>query len=204
MSASLDIGVGGVAARAGDHICGFFTGSRGRDEMLVPFMRAGLQAGEKCICLVDSPDPGAVAASICTAAPTPDQAEQLDIQSATGAYVRDGLFAAAGMIDFLDETMAEVFEDGRFTSARAAGDMSWVLKRPPGAEEFFAYESAINHFAPRYPQVLLCLYDLDQFGASMLMEVIKTHPKMLLEGMVVENPYYVAPDEYQAVEPSYE
>jgi hypothetical protein len=36
------------------------------------------------------------------------------------------------------------------------------------------------------------------------MEVIKTHPKMLLEGMVVENPYYVAPDEYHAVEPSYE
>jgi DNA-binding NarL/FixJ family response regulator len=37
----------------------------------------------------------------------------------------------------------------------------------------------------------MCLYDLQRFGVSTLVDVIKTHTKVLLEGMVLENPHYL-------------
>jgi hypothetical protein len=46
--------------------------------------------------------------------------------------------------------------------------------------------------------VILCLYELDQFSGEVLVDVLKTHPKVLLGGMVLDNPYYLEPDEFLA------
>jgi len=68
----------------------------------------------------------------------------------------------------------------------------------PGVEDFVGYEARLNHFLPRYPQVVLCLYELDRFSGEVLVDVLKTHPKVLFGGMVLDNPYYLAPDEFLA------
>jgi hypothetical protein len=44
----------------------------------------------------------------------------------------------------------------------------------------------------------VCLYDLREFGGGLLMELLKTHPKVLLGGLVFENPHYLSPDEYRS------
>jgi hypothetical protein len=49
-----------------------------------------------------------------------------------------------------------------------------------------------------HPQVILCLYDLQRHGAGILLDLLTTHPKVLLGGIVLENPHYLSPDEYQA------
>jgi hypothetical protein len=46
--------------------------------------------------------------------------------------------------------------------------------------------------------VFLCLYELDRFGGDVLVDVLKTHPKVLFGGMILDNPYYLAPDEFLA------
>jgi hypothetical protein len=51
---------------------------------------------------------------------------------------------------------------------------------------------------PRYPQWGLCLYDLGRFGGGILLDVLKTHRKVLLGGMVLDNPHYLTPDEFLA------
>jgi hypothetical protein len=74
--------------------------------------------------------------------------------------------------------------------------MSWVLPQPEGAEDFFVYEWAVNKIVDDKPAVFMCMYDLDRFGISMLVDVLKTHPKVLLGGMVLDNPHYLMPTEY--------
>jgi hypothetical protein len=46
----------------------------------------------------------------------------------------------------------------------------------------------------------LCLwrYVLRRFSGELLVYVLKTHPKVLLGGMVLDNPYYLEPDEFLA------
>jgi hypothetical protein len=79
--------------------------------------------------------------------------------------------------------------------------MTWSLRDLPGVHELAAYESQLNEFMPRYPQVILCLYDIDQFGGGIVVDMIKTHPKILMSSMVVENPFYLTPDEFLATLP---
>jgi hypothetical protein len=49
-----------------------------------------------------------------------------------------------------------------------------------------------------FPQVNLCLYDLTRCSGELIMDVLKTHPKVLLGGMIIDNPYYLEPDEFAA------
>jgi len=87
---------------------------------------------------------------------------------------------------------------GEFGFARAVGEMTWALRQPPGVDELVTYESRLNRFLPRYPQVILCLYELDRFSGEVLVDVLKTHPKVLLGGIVLDNRYYLEPDEFLA------
>jgi DNA-binding CsgD family transcriptional regulator len=73
--------------------------------------------------------------------------------------------------------------------------MSWVLPAPPGWADLFVYESALNDVVEQMPAILMCLYDLQKFGADMLVEVLRTHPKVLLDSTVIDNPHYLHPTE---------
>jgi hypothetical protein len=46
--------------------------------------------------------------------------------------------------------------------------------------------------------MILCLYDLDLFGGGLVVDLLKTHPKIVLGGMVLENPHFMSPDEFRA------
>ena len=54
----------GLEVEPGDHLCGLYAGVRERDELIVPFLRAGLRAGNKCICVVDGTEPAELVAKI--------------------------------------------------------------------------------------------------------------------------------------------
>ena len=56
-------------------------------------------------------------------------------------------------------------------------------------------ESEMNRYLPLFPQVILCLYDLDRFGAGIIVDLLKTHPQVLVGGLLVSNPYHQTPDE---------
>jgi len=45
---------------------------------------------------------------------------------------------------------------------------------------------------------VLCLYDLDGMGAEVLMQALRTHPAVIVDGMIHENPYYTEPGRFLA------
>jgi len=194
----VDSGIPGVTVGPGDHICALYRREKERDEIVIPFLQAGLRDGEKCICVIDSTPRPRVLASFgqgfdvdaCIAS------RQLDLLSAGESYLRSGAFSTDGMLDFWHDSFGAVLSGGRFGFIRATGEMPWALRDLPEREDFFRYEAALNRVAPRYPTVILCLYDLNHFGGGIVMDLLKTHPKLLIGGQVVENPYYLTPDEF--------
>jgi hypothetical protein len=193
-------GIPGVSVQPGDHVCAFHRGPSERDEVLLPYLRAGLHAGQKCICIVDAIDPSVLLTRIgdgidvdgCVAS------RQLDLHTSQDTYLRDGGFSTQRMLDFWESNVADAMSSGRFSFSRGVGEMSWALREMPGVDSLIDYESMLNRFVPRYPQLVLCLYDLDRFGGDIVVDLLKTHPKMLLGGMLLENPYYLTPDEFLA------
>jgi hypothetical protein len=198
---TIAVGLPGVRLSPGDHVCAFYPSAAERDEILIPYLSEGIQAGDKCIAVVDSTGPESVLASLGAdfdLGPCLSQ-NQLDVQRSEHTYLRDGEgFSTEAMLEFWDTSMGGAMADG-FGFARGVGEMTWALRQLPGVEELVSYEAKFNNFLPRYPQVVLCMYALDGFSGEVLVDVLKTHPKVLLGGMVLDNPYYLEPGEFLAM-----
>lgn len=194
----LSLGIPGVGAVSpGTHFCALYSGPAERDRLLYPFLEEGLRQGDKCLCLIDDVEPALVRDR---AVGQPGlhysrRSAQLDVERSSDAYLRSGAFSVEDMVSFLSESVDTAIADD-FDLFRAVGEMSWVLSGPPGWDELFVYESSLNHVVEHVPVILVCLYDLKKFGAEMLVEVLETHPKVLLDGTVIDNPHYMQPAEY--------
>ena len=200
MTESIALGVSGMSVAPGTHVCAFYRGVEERDDMLVSYLQEGLQAGDKCICIVDATDPDPLVSVL--GAETELQAgvarRQIDLFASSDTYLRHGPFRAHEMLDFWHKMVDGSLLNGGFAFLRAAGEMTWALGDLPGVEEYMIYEAELNRFLPLYPQVFLCLYDLTQCSGDKLVCILKTHPKMLMGRSLLDSPYYLEPDEFLA------
>jgi len=185
----------------GTHICALYSGPAERDSLLVPFLREGIREGDRCLCLIDDAEPGLVRDRVEEApnAHRTQRSDQLDVDRASDVYLHSGRFSVEHMISFLAGSLSRAAESDA-PLLRAAGEMSWVLPQTAGAHDFFIYEAAINKIIKGKPAVFMCLYDLRRCGVSMLVDVLKTHPKVLLDGMMLSNPDYLSPTDNRPVE----
>jgi hypothetical protein len=190
----------GVRWKPGDHICGFYRKPAERDNILVPFLADGLAAGDKCTCVVDSCTPGDVLARLAERFEVGPyvSGHQLEVLDSDGTYLAGGGFLPERMLKFWEAKARQgpCGEGAGF--ARNIGDMSWAHRDQRCVADLVGYESELNRIMSDFPQVNLCLYDLTRCSGELIMDVLKTHPKVLLGGMVIDNPYYLAPDEFLA------
>lgn len=199
MPDSVDLGFNGLDARLGAHICGIYAGERQRDEIVLPFLETGLRAGDKCMCIVDSIEPAEIIAKLDPDLDARHRADvnQLVVMRASHVFCRSGKFSANETIGFWKVAVSEAMYDSRFEMVRAVD--TWcqhdVVVDP---HELLLLESEMNRIIPLYKQVVLCLYDLEQFGGTLIFNLLKTHPMLLLGGLLLENPYYRTPEEVMA------
>jgi hypothetical protein len=79
---------------------------------------------------------------------------------------------------------------------RLLAHMEWSLLDRPGAEDLLEYETRLNYLIPKYEDPVICTYDLSKFGASVVMDALRTHPVVLIGGLLQENPFFVSPDDF--------
>ena len=200
---ALDIGIGEYRISPGAHICGFYSASAERDALLSSYVRSALRSGDKCICVLDPPeaaqmrrivtgvgDDGDIDLEACSAT------RQLELVDASESTVPGGQFCAAEKIGFWKVAIAGIMNTAHFSCVRAIGEISSYLREVPAAREVIEFERELNGILPLYPQVMLCLYNLDYVGGALLVDLVSTHPKVLVNNMLVENPYYLSPEDW--------
>jgi hypothetical protein len=74
--------------------------------------------------------------------------------------------------------------------------MEWALEDRPGVDDIVEYESRLNYVLPKYDDAVVCTYDLAKFSASVVMDILRTHPLVIIGGILQENPFFVPPDEF--------
>src|SRR5439155_10800702 len=95
----------------------------------------------------------------------------------------------------------EVLDDGKakgFPVTRLVAQMEWALRDLPGVDDLLEYEIRLNYLLPRCDDPLLCTYDLARFGGGHLIDILRTHPVVIIGGILQENPFFVPPDEFLA------
>jgi hypothetical protein len=170
----------------------------GRDEIVLPFLAEGIRAGDKCLCFLDTAMPSEVLSQLALQLDVgpPVTTGQLELGTPAQSYLRSGRFVAEEMIGYWGEAAAAAERGGDFSLTRATGEMPSVVNEPAGRAEFFRYEARLNEVIPGYSQVIVCLYDLERFGAEVLMDALRTHPMVIVDGIVHDNPYYVEPGKF--------
>jgi DNA-binding CsgD family transcriptional regulator len=205
MAISVSMGIPGLdEVRPGTHICALYSGPAERDRLLFPFLREGMLEGDKCLCLVDDAQVASTVRDWVEGRPGSEQplrSEQLDVDRTSDAYLDSGRFSVEHMRSFLSGRMALAAESD-FPMLRAAGEMSWMLPQLGGADGLFVYESVVNQILEDMPAVFMCMYDLQGFGVSILVNVLRTHPKVLLDRTVLDNPHFLTQVEDSAVDGS--
>ena len=58
------------------------------------------------------------------------------------------------------------------------------------------YETRLNYVLPKYDDPVVCTYDLSRFGSSVAMDIMRTHPVVIIGGVLQENPFFVTPDQF--------
>jgi DNA-binding CsgD family transcriptional regulator len=195
----VDSGVAGVdQIPEGTHLCALYSGSEERDDLLFPFLHEGIRRGDTCLCYIDELEPAAVRARAIGATADPP-ADRFDVRPASEVYLQSGKFSVEHMTSVLSDSLAETVARGSGI-LRATGEMPWpgVLAQPHGADDFFVYEAALNEVVDQKPAIFMCMYDLQRFGLNMLVAVLKTHPIVLLDRAVLDNPHYLSQEEYHA------
>jgi len=196
MAGPVASGIDEIGLAPGSHVCAFYRGDTDRDRLLSGYFGAGLSAGDKCICVVDSPSTAAWLKALPRSRGKPRPATgQLDVHLPETTYLAGGEFTTSDMLTFWTENMSKAEIEG-YSFYRLAGEMTWALRDAPGVEHLAGYESELNRVTSRHPVIVLCLYDLDRFSGEVVVNIVKTHPQVLVQGILVENPYYVGPDEF--------
>jgi hypothetical protein len=196
-----DFGLPGVDLEAGDHFCAIYVGAEERDAIVIPYLRAGLLAGDKVVCVIDSGPLGELIASMGDESVVGRYIEsrQLELHTADEAYLGTTPFSTATVLEFWASTVAAAVADGSYGFARGTGEMPLKMNTPSGRAEFFRYEAVITQFARSSTQAYLCMYDLERFGGGIVVDLLRTHPKLLMGGLVLENPHYRPPDDLAAL-----
>lgn len=197
MGTTVASGLPGVVMSEGDHICAFYRGEAQRDAVLLPYLRAGLHAGDKCICVLDTTDPDHLDVGMDDEPRV--AADQLALYRSEESYLLGDRFSPDDMLAFWDKGASAALGDDGYSFLRAVGEMTWALRDLTGVELLIVYEAQLNRFLAKYPQTILCLYDLERFtDGEILIEILRTHPKVLMSGTVIDNPWYIEPDELLA------
>jgi hypothetical protein len=179
------------------HVCGFFRTPQEAYELLLPFMKDGLDRGEGSLYIVDSERRDEHLRLLTAAgidAASAERSGQLEVLGWDHTYLSSGYFSQDAMLQLVDQRLGDGQARG-FKRTRVVGHMEWVLKGVRGAEDLLEYETRVNYVMERHDDPVICAYDLGRFGAGLIVDILRTHPWVIIGGTVQENPFFVPPAE---------
>jgi len=180
--------------QVGDHVCAFYSdGSASMHNIVVDFISRGLRAGNKCVCFIDTPSP--VRDRIPGELMPRDDILQFFTEEE--GYIPEGYFSKDAFIRNMETMVQGVLSEG-YDRVWLVGDASVVARKAVDMKAWFTTESEMSELAPRYPQFIMCLYDLNLFDGEMVMYVLKTHPRIFVNGLIITNPYYISAGQFSS------
>jgi hypothetical protein len=178
------------------HLCAFFSSQEEQYEFLLPFVREGLDQGERGFHIVDPArvhDHRKHLTSSGIAVDALEREGRLEVRAWEEAYLRGELFDQHAMLVFIEGVLKDGAARGT-PLTRLVANMEWALLDKPGVENLVEYETRLNYVLPKYKDPVICTYDISKFGAGVVMDILRTHPVAIVGGLVHENPFFVAPD----------
>jgi len=180
------------------HVCVLYHSLDEEFQVLRPFIKEGFQKGDKAFHIIDRRHrPGHLRRlhdDLGVDVAATEQTGQLEVRGWEEAHLRPGWFDQHAMLSLVEEVLTDTKRRG-FPFTRWVANMGWALGPHRGVEDLVEYCTRLNEVTPKHEATIVCTYDLAQFSATSVIDVLRSHPVAIIGGIVHENPFYVPPAE---------
>ena len=180
------------------HVCAFFHSTDDQYAVTLPYIRDGLAAGDKAVHIVNPAlreqharrmdDFGIDAAGARASG-------QLEVHDWSDTFFAAGDFDADRMLATLEAVLAGGRQQG-YPLTRFVAHAEWAFDARAGLDQLLEFEARVNMMWPEGSDAVICAYDLDKFKGDAVIDALRTHPVVIIGGILQENPFYVQPQEF--------
>jgi hypothetical protein len=178
------------------HVCAFFNSIDEQHRVLHSFIKDGFDQGDKAYHLIDPERREDHLTRLAGAGIDVEEAidsGQLEVHPWQGGPLRGDRFDQDAWLASFEQVLQSGPAAG-YAQTRFLAQMEWALVDLPGVDDLIEFETRVNYVVPKYDDTVICAYDLSRFGASTVMYALRTHPVVIIGGLMQENPFYVDPD----------
>lgn len=177
------------------HVCAFVRDRSEADAVFDPFVKDGVDHGDHFVFLVDTATPAAPVKRLRRLGYDPTRLRgdgRFDVRTWAETYLRTGGFDQDDMLGQLDGMLG-----ARPTPRiRLLAEMGWAAGDPKASEQLIEFEARANFLHARHRHVVICIYDTSQFDGAFIIDILRTHPMVLVGGILQENPFFAPPEEF--------
>lgn len=180
------------------HVCAFFHSADESYRVLMPFIKEGFECGHKALHVINPGSRAAHLQQLSAAGIDTNVAEetgQLELRTNTEAYLPDGQFDQDRMVEVF-EGLASESTKGTFPLSRIICQMDWAAEEPSCIGDLVEFEARVNDVWCNHDHAVVCVYDLAKFGGDTVVDIIRTHPMIIIGGLLQENPFFVPPAQF--------
>ncbi len=180
------------------HVCAFFNNDDEEYRVLLPFIKDGFECGDKAVHVVNPDqrrDHLQRLAAVGIDPTAAQQSGQFELRINTEAYLRDGRFDQDRMLDVFEQ-LASGNTNGGFPLSRICCRMDWAVQDRSYVDDLVEFESRVNDVWRRHDDAVICTYHLAKFGGDTVIDIMRTHPMVIIGGILQQNPFFVPPEEF--------
>jgi hypothetical protein len=85
---------------------------------------------------------------------------------------------------------------GDFPLSRIICDMEWAIGWPSIHDDLIEFEARVNDIWQRHNDVVICAYNLNELSGEMVIDIMRTHPMVLIGNVLQENPFFTPPSQF--------
>jgi hypothetical protein len=181
------------------HVCAFFANDDEEYRVLLPFIREGLSCGDKTVNVVNPEAREEHLRRLAQAgidSDAPLKSGQLQIRVNTEVYLREGRFDQDRMLLAFEEMASSARSAEGFPMSRIVCRMDWASGDQSRIDDVIEFESRVDEVWRRYDDAVICTYHLGQLSGDAVIDIMRTHPMVIVGGHLQQNPFFTRPEEF--------
>jgi two-component system cell cycle sensor histidine kinase/response regulator CckA len=187
--------------QTGDNACFVHSSEKEHQAVMVPFVRAGIEARQRVLYIHDIRAPHHISAVLRDGGIDVDGVEargQLVFMSAKQIYARGAGYSFDRVLDQLHAITALALADG-WSGLRVTTEMTWVLRQTQGLERLIELQGRMGAFFRESAALGLGQFDRTKFPAEALLDILLAHPVAVIGTEAVHNFYFTPQVEVSGV-----
>lgn len=181
------------------HICAFFNGPDEEHRVLGSFYKDGFDRGERVTHIVAAEHREEYLRRLADAGTDVQkmtQTGQLQVLRWASMYAQENRFDQDAMLASAQRLIKSCAAAGYARTKLVGHHLEWLFRDPAAVENLVQYEARLNDLLTHYDVPVVCVYDASKIGAGVALDIMRTHPLVIIGGLLRQNPFFIPPEQF--------